>query len=68
METLFVCEVLFKSPMDYDEEKDVFELGKYFKVICGSTEDTINKSIVKKKKMVVNMWSCGFILNYVNKL
>ena len=66
METLFVCEVLFKSPMDYDEEKDVFELGKYFKVICGSTEDIINKSIVKK--MVVNMWSCGFILNYVNKL
>ena len=49
METLFVCEVLFKSPMDYDEEKDVFELGKYFKVICGSTEDIINKSIVKKK-------------------
>lgn len=54
--------------MDYDEEKDVFEWGKYFKVICGSTEDTINKSIVKKKKMVVNMSSCGFILNYVNKL
>lgn len=57
METLFVCEVLFKSPMDYDEEKDVFELGKYFKVICGSTEDIINKSIVKKiGSKYVELW------------
>ena len=43
--------------MDYDEEKDVFELGKYFKVICGSTEDIINKSIVKKNgSKYVELW------------